>query len=156
MSLDLFLVRHADAEPARSGQSDADRRLTDKGLKQAARLAAWAKDKGLEVPLIVSSPLIRARQTAEPLARALEAELITDARLAGGSLTASALGEILDEVGSPTALMLVGHEPDMSELVEELTGGVVDFKKATIALIRLETARQGGGELAWLIPPKMR
>jgi phosphohistidine phosphatase len=155
-SMRIYLMRHSDAEEARPGEEDAERRLTAEGTQQAENAAKWLKAHGIKVEAVVSSPLVRARQTAEPVARELKVPICTDARLAGGRLTLSALTGIVRDMGDPASILLVGHEPDMSLTVEELTGGRVDFKKGALALVKCDQIANGEGELCWLIPPKLQ
>lgn len=154
--MDVYFLRHGDAEDLRPGGSDAERRLTDKGLKQSARAAAWLRNHDVTVDVVVTSPLVRARQTAEPVARALEVDLREDARLSGGRLTVQALAALIADAGNPEAVLLVGHEPDFSMIIEELTGGAVEVKKAALVLVTCDRVTAGAGELAWLIPASLR
>jgi phosphohistidine phosphatase len=154
--MDIYLLRHAEAEEQRPGGSDGERALTEKGWQQAQRAAAWLKAQGIEVEAIVSSPLLRAVQTAQPVAEALGKAVVTDKRVAGLRLTAQAVGEIAREYEVGESLLLVGHEPDMSDLIAELTRGQVEVKKAALALVSCEPVAPGGGVLRWLVPGKMQ
>jgi phosphohistidine phosphatase len=111
----LFLVRHAKADP---GSPDELRRLNDKGRKQARKLA---KQLATERPdLVLSSPLLRARETADPIARAAGVPLRVDDRLAPGA-TADGLLEALDDADE--TVVAVGHQPDCGEIAATLMGG---------------------------------
>jgi phosphohistidine phosphatase len=148
----LWLLRHADAEP-HGVRPDAERQLTERGQHQA-RVAGIALAR-LEVAFgaILASPKARARETAE---LALE-QLGTSAReqlelhplLAGGIRAREAL-ELLDGLGADGPLLLVAHEPDLSGIVSELTGGRVDLKKGGLAVLKLGA---GGAELVLLLRP---
>ena len=111
----LFLVRHAHAV---DGAPDELRPLSDRGRRQArelaARLAATLPD------VVLSSPLLRARETADAIARASGAPLRVDDRLAPGATVDSLLAAAGDADGTVVA---VGHQPDCSEIAIELTGG---------------------------------
>jgi phosphohistidine phosphatase len=111
----LFLVRHAEAAP---GHPDELRPLTAAGREQARavgeRLAAAAPS------VVLSSPLLRARETAAAIARATGADLRVDDRLAPGATLVALLGAA-DGFGEP--LVVVGHQPDCGEIAAELTGG---------------------------------
>ena len=111
----VFLVRHAEAAP---GHPDELRPLTSVGREQARalgeRLAAVAP------AVVLSSPLLRARETAAAIARATGAELRIDERLAPGATLAALLGAA-DGLREP--LVAVGHQPDCSEIAAALTGG---------------------------------
>jgi phosphohistidine phosphatase len=153
MASQLWLLRHADAEP-HGTRADAERRLTARGERQA-RLAGVALGRlHVSVDALLVSPKVRAQQTAE-LAReswdeGQQAQLRTHTPLAGGFDAAQAL-DALSEVGPEGHLMVVGHEPDLSGVVGELTGARVDLKKGGLAVVRLGG---GGGELVVLLRPR--
>ena len=128
----VFLCRHAQAAP---GEPDELRPLTAEGEAQAARLGARLASDGRAPAVVVSSPLLRARQTAAFVARETGAELRVDARLAPGAGLAE-LRAVVSEVGVPTAT--VGHQPDCSEIVVALTGSDPGFPPAGVATIELD------------------
>jgi phosphohistidine phosphatase len=109
---------------------------------------------GLRPESIVSSPLARARRTAELVAEALDmtGDLLVDERLAPGFDRAALAGVVADR-GPAGSLMVVGHEPDFSETIGELTGGRVVCKKAGLARVDVDGPDLGGGRLVWLLPP---
>jgi phosphohistidine phosphatase len=158
MARQLWLLRHADAEP-HGTRADSERRLTERGGRQA-RLAGTALGRlQVSVEAILVSPKVRARQTAElaceswggqALLQAHPPALQTHAPLAGGFDAAQALDALAgcDPEGN---LMVVGHEPDLSGVVAELTGARVDLKKGGLAVVRLSG---GGGELVVLLRPR--
>jgi phosphohistidine phosphatase len=111
----LFLVRHAKAAP---GSPDALRRLNDKGREQARALAERLAAEQPDV--VLSSPLLRARETADPIARLAGVPLRIDDRLAPGA-TAEGLLEAL--AGAGDTVVAVGHQPDWGEIAAALTGG---------------------------------
>lgn len=152
----IYFLRHGDAEDKKPGQSDAERRLTSLGTQQAQDAGRWLSEKGIKVDAIVSSPLVRARQTAEPVAAALQAQMTDDERLSGGRLTVEALAGIAADAGNPKSILLVGHEPDFSHIIGDLTRGTVRVKKAALALVKCDRVVAGSGKLEWLIPPKLR
>jgi phosphohistidine phosphatase len=154
--MDIYLLRHAEAEERRAGRPDGERELTEKGRQQAQRAAEWLHTQAVEVEAVISSPLIRAVQTAQPVAEALGKAVVTDKRLAGLRLTAEAVRDLAREYAGGGAMLLVGHEPDMSDLIRELTGGEAEVKKAALALVSCERLAAGGGVLRWLVPSKMQ
>jgi len=109
---------------------------------------------GLGFEAVLYSPKVRASQTAALAAETWDEEdrtrLAVLAALAGGFDAAQAL-EQMAIVGEEGRLLLVGHEPDLSTLIAQLTGGRVDLKKGGLAVLRLEG---GGGELAALMRPR--
>ena len=151
--IELHLVRHADAgDPLTWPGDDADRPLSAKGRRQAARLGALLSAAGFSPDALISSPKLRARQTADAVGSALGVGVAIDARL-GGSLDLAIVERILAEAGDPLRPMLVGHDPDLSWLVSELSGTSLQMKKG--ALARVDVAELGGapGSLRWLVPP---
>jgi phosphohistidine phosphatase len=150
----IYLLRHADAAEQGPGQSDAERPLTDRGIKQTAEVVAWMTGHRVRAEYVVASPRLRAMQTAEPVADGLGVPMLTDYRLDGGRLTAQAVADLTDELGGPEAVVLVGHEPDLSGLVEELTGGHIQMQKASVAAIWCERIRTGRCTLTLLVPPR--
>jgi phosphohistidine phosphatase SixA len=128
----LYLVRHADAAP---GEPDELRPLTALGRQQARDLGARLAGRGATGAAVISSPLLRARETAEEIARALGTTPATDERLAPGA-TATAVREAVAEHGGE--VVVVGHQPDCSRVAAELTGGPEPpFPKAGLAVIDL-------------------
>jgi len=112
---------------------------------------------GLAPDVIVTSPLARARRTAEIVAEELgmSERLVEDRRLAYG-FDARRLAEIVAREAPAAGLMVVGHEPDFSATVAELTGGGrVDFKKGGLARVDVEGPRLDDGRLAWLLTPAL-
>jgi phosphohistidine phosphatase len=129
----LFLVRHAHADP---GEPDELRRLSLRGRKEAEALADRLAAHATPPRLVVTSPLARARETAEAIATRVGSELHADERLAPGA-TASNVREIASGETGPIAL--VGHQPDCSEIAQELTGRDRGFATGSAVEIDLET-----------------
>jgi len=128
----LYLVRHADAAP---GDPDALRPLTARGRQQARDVGARLAAEGAAGAAVVSSPLLRARETAEEIARALGTTAEPDERLAPGA-TADAVRDAAAERGE--TVVAVGHQPDCGRVAAELTGGPEpDFPKAGVVAIDL-------------------
>jgi phosphohistidine phosphatase len=134
----IFLVRHAHAE---KGEPDELRPLSDRGREEAKALAAQLAGHATPPALVLTSPLLRARQAAEPIAREAGVELRVDERLSPG-MTAERLREALEELDdaeSPVAV--VGHQPDLSEIAFELTGEDPGFPTGGVAEIVVEAGR---------------
>jgi phosphohistidine phosphatase len=106
------------------------------------------------VDALYTSPLRRARQTADAVAEVLGSEpQVTDLLDAGTTLRR--LRELLEDCGPEARVMVVGHEPDFSEMVGGLIGGgQVDMKKAGLALVECDEVAPGAGLLRWLLPPR--
>jgi phosphohistidine phosphatase len=112
----VFLVRHAHADP---GDPDEQRKLSERGRNEAEALADRLAAHGSPPRLVLTSPLLRARETAEALAGRVGAELRVDGRLAPGA-TATDVREAVE--GESGSVAVVGHQPDCSEIARELTG----------------------------------
>ena len=155
--IELHLLRHAHAGDAFEGSGPDDRRpLSEKGEKQADRLGRFLAGVGFAPDAIITSPKVRAVQTAEIVAGRLGVPVVVDTRLAGG-FGLQAVEAMLHEVGDPIRPVLVGHDPDFTDLVEVLTGSsAVTMKKG--AIIRIDIDRPlaaGTGSLAWLVTPDL-
>jgi phosphohistidine phosphatase len=154
-AVELYLVRHAHAgDPARWTGPDERRPLSAKGRLQAERLGRHLAAIRLDLEVIVSSPKVRARETADLVASALGLGVRIDERV-GGGLTIRSLEDVLADAGDPARAMVVGHDPDFSELAADLAGAPsIPMRKG--ALARFDAARPlrpGGAILRWLLPP---
>jgi phosphohistidine phosphatase len=125
----LIVVRHAEATP---GDPDELRPLTPAG--QAAARALGERLAGERIDLILTSPLLRARETAEAIARSSRAPVEVDERLAPGATAATAREAV---AGRGDTIVTVGHQPDCSEIVLELTGREQRFAPASFAEVEL-------------------
>lgn len=150
--IELHLLRHADAgDPMAWPGDDADRPLSAKGRRQAARLGALLAAAGFLPDALLTSPKLRARETADAVANALGLDVVVDDRLAG-ALDLATIERIMADAGARRPL-LVGHDPDFSWIASELSGASIEMKKG--ALVRIDAAALGEGEgsLRWLLPP---
>jgi phosphohistidine phosphatase len=152
--MQLHFLRHADAgDPAAWTGPDAARPLSDKGRKQSKRLGEHLATIGFEADAFITSPKIRAAQTAEIAAEPLGIEVSIDDRLAGG-LEIDGLDAVLRDAGDPGRVVIVGHDPDFSELLSSLVGTELELKKGAFARVEIERPlRAGRGTLRWLLPP---
>ena len=125
----LIVVRHAKAAP---GDPDASRPLTGKGRKAAAELARELRDAHPDA--VISSPLLRAVETATPIAKKSGLEVEIDARLAPGA-TADDIRAVI--AGKGDTVVTVGHQPDCSDIVFELTGREVPFSTGSFYEVEL-------------------
>jgi phosphohistidine phosphatase len=154
---ELYLLRHAHAgDPMHWKGPDEERPLSDKGEKQAERLGAFLAGVGFRPDLILTSPKVRAARTAEIVAGHIGLTVEVDERLAG-DLGLGALEALLHDVGDPERAVIVGHDPDFSELVATLCDTThVPMRKGAFARIDSERPLQpGGGTLRWLVPPDL-
>jgi phosphohistidine phosphatase len=128
----LYLVRHAEAAP---GEPDALRPLTSAGRAAARSLGARLAAEGARPTAVLSSPLLRARETAAELCRALGCTSESDERLAPG---ATAAGVRATVTGRGDEVVVVGHQPDCGRIAAELSGGPEPgFPPAGVALLEL-------------------
>lgn len=151
MARQLWLLRHGDAEPHATRSDDADRALTTRGEVQAVAAGRAMRALGCEFELCLTSPKVRARRTAALAAAALGLEVVVHPPLHSGWDRADALA-LIAAVGPAGRVLVVGHEPDFSQVVFDLAGARVDFKKGGIAVVRLDGAT--GGSLVALLRPR--
>ena len=160
--MELFLLRHGIAvERGTHGfTDDSVRPLTPKGRRQLRKISAAMKRMDLRFDLILSSPFLRAKQTAEIVATGLKLKkrLKFSNALAPGGDTAVLFRQLERLKPSPEKLLFVGHEPDLSRLISLLvTGGLrlqMDFKKGGLCKLDMKKLKAGKcATLAWLLTP---
>jgi phosphohistidine phosphatase SixA len=154
---ELHFLRHAHAgDPQTWDGPDDERPLSEKGEKQADRLGQFLAKVGFTADAVITSPKVRAARTAEIVAGHLGVEVTIDPRL-GGALGLADLEALLHAAGDPGRPVLVGHDPDFSELVASLSGASrIPMRKGAIA--RIDSTRPlapGRGTLLWLLPPEL-
>src|SRR5215813_7750959 len=153
----LLLLRHAIAVPAdTSGIADEDRPLTSKGRKRFKRAARGLAEIVPTPDLLLVSPLLRARETAEIAEKAWGLKATPEPLLAGG--TPEALLAAVAGHSKLNVVVLVGHEPDLSQLLAHLIGGNgerLPFKKGGAALVELDDDTTSSGRLIWFMPPRL-
>jgi phosphohistidine phosphatase len=149
----VLLVRHGKAEDSHP-LGDAGRALTDEG-RETMRLHARRLASDVALEGILTSPLVRAVQTAEILAEAWGVgQVLVRAELDFGRASASSMETLCRSVGPGWAL--VGHNPSMAEALEHLLGhpaGVPRFRKGTVAALRPSATGEPPWQLAWLVSP---
>jgi phosphohistidine phosphatase len=132
----LLILRHAKAEPAREHQSDHDRRLASRGLRDAVRIGEWLCDNELAPERIYSSTAVRARQTADLVAATCDlrghVELCDDLYLGPPGAYLDRARQAAD--GS-RRIMFVGHNPILEHLVDVLTGRQATLSTANLAIV---------------------
>jgi len=161
--LNLYLLRHGIAvERGTPGyESDFDRPLTSDGKEKMCKIAAVIRRMEIKFDHIFSSPYIRARQTAEIVARNLDPAMkveFTDT-LATQGTSAKVIRFLKELEPASREVMLVGHEPNLSELASLLCSGGTDslivFKKGGFCKLSTETLRTGRcASLEWLLTPR--
>ncbi len=148
MARQLWLLRHGDAEP-HGARADFDRRLTERGRDEAVAAGRALRALRVEFASVLTSPKLRAAETAR-LTAAAWAGTVQERPLLAGGLTAPDALDLLAEEDADARLLLVGHDPDLSRTVGDLTGARIDLKKGGLAVVR---AHGPGGELIRLLRP---
>ena len=144
-------MRHGRADWPDWKKPDDDRPLTEFGKKEMRQVAKFLNRLKVQPDLIVTSPLPRASQTAKIAAEQLKTKLRKDEALEPG-FGMSELRTVLKRHGSKI-LMLVGHEPDFTSVISELTGASLKLSKGGVALLDIDPESEEG-KLLWLFPPK--
>jgi phosphohistidine phosphatase len=152
----LLLLRHGIAEDAGpdTGFRDEPRALTPEGARRVRLAAAGMARQGLTADVALHSPLRRCRHTAAIVAEAIGAPLAEEARLRPG-MDLGRLEDALLRHPDAASALVCGHQPDLSEVVAELTGGRVAFRPGTLAILDADALRRGGGRLRALHPPAL-
>jgi phosphohistidine phosphatase len=160
VAAELYLIRHGiAAERGDAWPDDNKRPLTDEGVRRLRKMAAGLVVMGVGFDVMLTSPLIRAKQTAELIAAELKPQptiAVTDALSPGASYSS-----VLDELGKHARrrrIALVGHEPGMGALAARLMGSrhALAFKKGAVARIDVAALPPtGAGSLAWFLTPKL-
>lgn len=152
----IFFLRHGIAEPAHGSLKDHDRALTEEGRSQMSQIAQALQQLSINPDLILTSPLVRARETAEIVATTLGVQLETVNELQPGCILDD-LQRLLRRYPQET-VMLVGHEPDFSALAARLINaderGIL-LKKGGLIRIDIDGRPQAGrGRLVMSLTPK--
>jgi phosphohistidine phosphatase len=134
----IWLLRHAEAEP---GSPDEARKLTPKGEEQARSAGLALARLGVKPDLCLTSPRVRAVQTAELACEPLGVQVTIEPRLSGGPFDPEELAAGVGEV------LLVGHDPDFSMAVHDMTGAQVRLRKGGLAAVNK-------GELVVVVRPR--
>ncbi|MBL8061918.1 MAG: phosphohistidine phosphatase SixA [Anaerolineales bacterium] len=157
--MNLYLIRHAIAEEEASSGEDSQRALTEKGAKKMRQIAKGLRMLGVEFDLILSSPYLRARQTAEILSDVfkLKKEIVYSEDLIPMGDPDLLLAEI-NEKYSMDSLAIVGHEPYLSTFVSLLTAGgtpvELTFKKGGVCRLSTDDLHHSRkATLEWLLTP---
>lgn len=158
----LYIVRHGIAIDREDPKcpSDPERYLTPDGIKRTRDVAKSVAALIGEIKLLVSSPYVRAMQTAEIFAEALKfskAKIEKSDFLLPGAEPSAFLRELSHKKTVESA-MCFGHAPQLDELLASALGAkkdLTEMKKAGVACIELQRVHAGAGKLLWLIPPRV-
>lgn len=161
--MDLYVLRHgvADARGHLAYPDDDERPLTAKGIRRMRRQTRGLNSIGLSLDVIITSPLVRALQTAEIVHRRLDdpGELAISASLAPSGDPRAPIDEISTRYSSADNVMLVGHEPYLSALISLLVTGstqpVIRLKKGALCKLRVVSPSYGRcGWIEWSLTPR--
>ncbi len=152
--MQLYMFRHAESPPQTPGQSDFDRPLTRRGIERTKQAGRMFKVLEIELTKLYSSPLVRARHTAELLGQLLRVPVELREEL-GYEFNITKLGNLLEDSHEDENVMCVGHEPSFSAITKQVCGGDVVFKRGGLARLDLRTIAPPRGELVWLIQPSV-
>ena len=157
---ELYLIRHGIAEDrGEAWPDDTKRPLTDRGIARLKKEARGLARLGVTFDVVLTSALVRARQTADAVAGAFEPRppIVTVESLAPGGTYQAVLAD-LEKQSRRSRIALVGHEPGLGELAARLVGSrhPIEFKKGAVCRIDFETLPPAGpGALRWFITPKI-
>ena len=154
---EIYILRHGHAKEASNGLNDFDRALTDEGIEKTNKLGLFFNKLDASLELILSSPYIRAKQTAEIFVSNLT--LKPEFKIVDFLACGVSCGEIsrgLMNYYSNKSALLVGHSPDLEVFLGKLIGADrVILKKGALAKVKFDNAIEMAGELEWLITPKL-
>jgi phosphohistidine phosphatase len=150
-----MLMRHGIAEDAGpdTGYRDEPRALTPEGRALMERAALGLRVLGIQTSIVLCSPLVRCRQTAEIVGASMGVAPVEDPRLRPG-MELDDLADALMRHPGADPVLVCGHNPDLPHAVADLTGGgSVDFRKGTLAILDVDAVAPRGGRLRALYPP---
>ncbi len=151
----LYFLRHGKAYDRQDwdGKDDDLRPLTGEGIELLRQTAQTLRRLDLNLDAIITSPLVRARDTAQLVARELD-KVVDESPMLKPGFDHNALIRLIGEHTGAERLLLVGHEPDFSQVISELIGGgAVVMKKGGLARVDITAQTPLRGELVWLLPP---
>jgi len=152
--VNIYFLRHGEAEEKTGGMEDKDRPLTSKGAAAIADMGRFLKKKLKGFDLVLTSPLLRARQTADIASSILGCK--DKIKESDSLLVGSAPQELLDELKNRKGIkdiLVVGHQPHLGVCAAYLTGKEeqeINIKKGGCALVTIDSLKKGRGNLLWL------
>lgn len=153
----LYILRHAEAEA--KIVSDYERRLTLHGHEQAKSVGRFCWERKIFPEIILTSPVIRAKQTAEEVVAVLKKGELIEAPWMACGMDPNVAFEELSAYRNFKSVMIVGHEPDLSCLIAMLLGlknsFSFDVKKASLTMIEIKEFSFAAGILKWSLPPAL-
>jgi phosphohistidine phosphatase len=158
--MDLFILRHGKAGQSSSGPDDRERALTGQGKRELRKTGKWMQKKKFRFGVIATSPLVRAYETADSIARSLgQKEQVTVWEELGPGGDPDTICYHCAQFGDDDAILLVGHEPLLSEVISRIISGDTTaslvLAKGGLAKIRNYSFDQRpSGDLQWLLTPR--
>ena len=160
--MDIFILRHGEAgKRTASGGNDSKRSLTAAGIQEITEIAESLEKIGAKFDVILTSPLKRAQQTADLVARQFKVQRrLRQVQELSPEGSKSNLYRMLSSFKEGTSILLVGHNPYLSEMISEVVTdgkyGRINIKKGGVARIRVTNLTPKlKGELRWLITPRL-
>jgi phosphohistidine phosphatase len=153
--VELYFLRHGAAVSRADWEgADSERPLTEQGREEVARVSGFLARLAPALEAIVTSPYLRASQTAEIVGQHLNLQdkVVPDDRV-GPGFDVGGLAKLLKKFPEAKALLLVGHEPDFTTTIGELTGGRIVLKKGGMAYVDTADASLKKATLVWLVQP---
>lgn len=150
MAQQLWFLRHGEAEP-HDARPDVDRRLTERGEEQARAAGRALAALEIAFQLVLTSPRIRALDTARLACQELGGNFVVDDSLSSEFAIDDAFA-LATGAGEHKRVLFVGHDPDFTQIVHDLTGARIDLKKGAVAGVRMTGSRSG--ELLVLLRPR--
>jgi phosphohistidine phosphatase len=150
MAQQLWFLRHGEAEP-HDARPDPDRRLTARGEEQSRAAGSALAALEIAFQLVLTSPRVRALDTARLACQELGSDFVVDNSLSSEFAIDDAL-DLAAAAGDDKRVLFVGHDPDFTQVVFDLTGARIDLKKGGVAGVRMRGSRKG--ELLVLLRPR--
>lgn len=156
IAMQLYFFRHAQAEDAQMPDfDDFARQLTDKGIQRTKLAATALLNMGIEPARLYSSPRLRARQTADILAKAFKVEVLVREEV-GFSFSNQEVENLIADLDNAHSVVFIGHEPSLSSTISMLIGGgELVMKKGGVARVDIFSRNPLKGTLVWLMSPKV-
>lgn len=148
----LYFLRHGIAQDL--APSDYERKLTAEGITKLEKSAKVIERLALDIDYIFTSPRVRTVETAQIVAQELKLSISVRDEL-NFQFSSHNLPELLNGIDPSANIMLVGHEPTFSTVIEALTGARIDMKKGGLARVDITRTNPLNGVLVWLIAPKV-
>ena len=154
--MQLYILRHADADTV--AENDDERYLSEKGIVQSQRVARFCEAHQLAPSIVITSPIRRAHQTAKIVAEHLRVDLRVARWLSCGAAPPAVLHELNELRGNPS-IMIVGHEPDLSQFISFFIGAAhaesIHIRKGSLTLLTVFAFEGGGARLEFALPAKL-